>query len=211
MPSSTVSYSKTLAVIDEEHCIGCTLCIKACPFDAIIGASKQLHTVINAFCTGCKLCIEPCPVDCISMQENTVLKHIQPEPPNFSAHNNCSHCEQCIPACPKNLKPVYLYEHIRHHRFSQAEEESLSECAQCAECSRACPQHIPLAETFFYANKVLQYKQQKKIFTQRTKQRLKVREQRLSNLKSEQLASLSSNKTNLADKLQALKKSALNK
>jgi electron transport complex protein RnfB len=56
-----------VAVIDEQTCIGCTLCIQACPVDAILGAAKQMHTVIEAECTGCKLCIEPCPVDCIDM------------------------------------------------------------------------------------------------------------------------------------------------
>ena len=58
---------KAVAVIDEEICIGCTLCIKACPVDAILGSSKQMHTVIEAECTGCDLCLPPCPVDCIEM------------------------------------------------------------------------------------------------------------------------------------------------
>lgn len=58
---------KSLAVIDENICIGCTLCIQACPVDAILGAAKQMHTVIAAECTGCELCVAPCPVDCISM------------------------------------------------------------------------------------------------------------------------------------------------
>ena len=55
----------TVVVIDEEICIGCTLCIQACPVDAILGAAKQMHTVITEECTGCDLCIPPCPVDCI--------------------------------------------------------------------------------------------------------------------------------------------------
>ena len=58
---------KAVAVIDEHNCIGCTLCIQACPVDAILGAAKQMHTVIEAECTGCELCVEPCPVDCIEM------------------------------------------------------------------------------------------------------------------------------------------------
>lgn len=56
-----------VAMINEELCIGCTLCIDACPVDAIVGASKLMHSVIAAACTGCELCLAPCPVDCISM------------------------------------------------------------------------------------------------------------------------------------------------
>ncbi|MET1114988.1 MAG: electron transport complex subunit RsxB [Comamonas sp.] len=58
---------RTLAVIDENWCIGCTLCIKACPTDAIVGANKLMHTVIAPHCTGCELCIPVCPVDCITL------------------------------------------------------------------------------------------------------------------------------------------------
>lgn len=56
-----------VAVIDENLCIGCTLCLQACPVDAILGAAKQMHTVIACECTGCELCLPPCPVDCIAM------------------------------------------------------------------------------------------------------------------------------------------------
>ncbi len=58
---------RTLAVIDEAWCIGCALCLKACPVDAIVGAAKRMHVVIDELCTGCELCVPVCPVDCIAM------------------------------------------------------------------------------------------------------------------------------------------------
>ena len=62
---------RKLAVIDEAWCIGCTLCIKACPVDCIVGAPKLMHTVIESLCTGCELCIPVCPVDCILLVDAT--------------------------------------------------------------------------------------------------------------------------------------------
>ncbi|MDR5742392.1 electron transport complex subunit RsxB [Caballeronia sp. LZ029] len=62
-----VERARPVAVIDENVCIGCTLCMQACPVDAIVGAAKQMHTVIAELCTGCDLCVPPCPVDCIAM------------------------------------------------------------------------------------------------------------------------------------------------
>lgn len=59
---------RTVAFIDEAWCIGCTLCIKACPTDAIVGSHKRMHTVIEPYCTGCELCIPVCPVDCIQLE-----------------------------------------------------------------------------------------------------------------------------------------------
>ena len=66
---------KTVVTIDEQTCIGCTLCIQACPVDAILGAAKQMHTVIESECTGCNLCIPPGPVDCIHI----IPVKVQPE------------------------------------------------------------------------------------------------------------------------------------
>ncbi len=60
-----------VAIIDEAWCIGCTLCIKVCPTDAIVGANKRMHTVIEPWCTGCELCIPVCPVDCIALENVT--------------------------------------------------------------------------------------------------------------------------------------------
>ncbi len=62
-----VAKTRQVAFIDEETCIGCTLCFQACPVDAILGAAKQMHTIIAPECTGCELCLPPCPVDCITM------------------------------------------------------------------------------------------------------------------------------------------------
>lgn len=70
-PVNGLERARPIAVIDEKACIGCTLCIQACPVDAIVGAAKQMHTVIADLCTGCDLCVAPCPVDCIAMIDVT--------------------------------------------------------------------------------------------------------------------------------------------
>ncbi len=67
-PENGLEKPAGVAAIDEQWCIGCALCIQACPVDAILGAAKHMHTVITHECTGCELCLPPCPVDCISMQ-----------------------------------------------------------------------------------------------------------------------------------------------
>ena len=66
-PVNGAERPRPVAFIDEAICIGCTLCIQACPVDAILGAAKQMHTILPDLCTGCDLCVAPCPVDCISM------------------------------------------------------------------------------------------------------------------------------------------------
>jgi Na+-translocating ferredoxin:NAD+ oxidoreductase subunit B len=72
-PANGVEQARAAALIDESWCIGCTLCIQACPVDAIVGAPKLMHTVLLQHCTGCELCIPPCPVDCIEMVEVSEL------------------------------------------------------------------------------------------------------------------------------------------
>jgi electron transport complex protein RnfB len=66
-PAHGVIQPLRVAAIDEARCIGCTLCIQACPVDAIVGAPKLMHTVLASACTGCDLCLPPCPMDCIEM------------------------------------------------------------------------------------------------------------------------------------------------
>jgi electron transport complex protein RnfB len=73
-PECGIERSRSVAFIDPKTCIGCTLCIQACPVDAIIGTSKQMHVVLSDWCTGCDLCIPPCPVDCITMIDVTGKK-----------------------------------------------------------------------------------------------------------------------------------------
>lgn len=92
---------RSLAVIDETWCIGCTLCIKACPVDCIIGSPKHMHTVIEDQCTGCELCIPACPVDCISL----VPAHTTaPAPTGWSAWT---------PAQADEARERYAFRHIR--------------------------------------------------------------------------------------------------
>ena len=70
-PVNGIEGPRSIAVVDEAWCIGCTLCVKACPVDAIIGSNRQMHTVIESRCTGCELCLPVCPVDCISLENIT--------------------------------------------------------------------------------------------------------------------------------------------
>lgn len=70
-PERGLEGPRPVAIIDEAWCIGCTLCIAACPTDAILGTNKHMHTVIEPYCTGCELCVPVCPVDCIALQNVT--------------------------------------------------------------------------------------------------------------------------------------------
>jgi Na+-translocating ferredoxin:NAD+ oxidoreductase subunit B len=66
-PRFGIAGPRAVALIDEARCIGCKLCLQACPVDAIVGAARMMHTVITRECTGCGLCLPPCPVNCIAM------------------------------------------------------------------------------------------------------------------------------------------------
>lgn len=70
-PANGAEGPRKMAVIDEAWCIGCTLCLDACPTDAILGGNKRMHTVIEPYCTGCELCVPVCPVDCIALEDVT--------------------------------------------------------------------------------------------------------------------------------------------
>ncbi|MCY3840430.1 MAG: RnfABCDGE type electron transport complex subunit B, partial [Gammaproteobacteria bacterium] len=128
-----------VARIVEADCIGCALCIDACPVDAIAGASKYLHAVIPERCTGCELCIPACPVDCIDLVARSVEFTGPPAPANASALA-CIGCGRCEGACPVDLKPEVL-----HAAFETgATDTSVIDCIECSACTRACPSGIDL-------------------------------------------------------------------
>ena len=79
-PEYGIHEAKVVARIDEPRCIGCRLCIKACPVDCIVGAAKRMHSVIRVDCTGCKLCIPVCPTDCIDLLPNDLIADEMPSP-----------------------------------------------------------------------------------------------------------------------------------
>lgn len=96
-----------LAVIDESRCIGCTLCIKACPVDCIVGAAKRMHTVIEPQCTGCELCLPACPVDCIAMLPALGAEDREPLPTGWAAWS---------PAQAHDARRRYLAREARRER-----------------------------------------------------------------------------------------------
>ena len=134
-----------IARIVEKECIGCALCIDACPVDAIVGASKYLHAVIPERCTGCELCIPACPVDCIELvaRSNEAANAVASDYEN-DASLPCIACGWCEKACPVDLDPQAL-----HVAFETgATDASAFDCIECTACTRACPSGIDLVGEF---------------------------------------------------------------
>lgn len=137
-----------VAVIDESQCIGCTLCLPACPVDAIIGSEHYMHSVIPSQCTGCELCVAPCPVDCIRME--TIQAEPEPVPPH-EENTPCIHCGLCTSACPVGLEAESLYHHVKNNELSNA--DTLDQCIECGQCETACPSGILLLDFYRYGKK----------------------------------------------------------
>ncbi len=134
------------AVIDESRCIGCFLCVDACPVDAIVGAPKFMHTVIEARCTGCELCLPPCPVDCIDL---LVLDDDQPPPRlDSDTEDACIRCGRCDPVCPEGLPVEKLWWLSRQDDLDEAVAAGLDACIECCLCNPPCPARIDLTGTF---------------------------------------------------------------
>lgn len=134
-----------VARIVAKDCIGCALCIVACPVDAIAGAPKYLHGVIDERCTGCELCLPACPVDCIELVPRRTPTRIAETSRRVPvAALACIGCGRCLPACPVDLDPQAL-----HIAFEDGEAEaSVLDCVECNACTRACPSGIDLVGEF---------------------------------------------------------------
>lgn len=123
-----------LAVIDEIHCIGCTLCIVACPVDAIVGANKRMHTVIADACTGCELCLSPCPVDCIEMVVAPAALDWSPERANIARkryHNRRDRLARAdtpseTPTVPSSLDKASILENVMARVKARRATESVT-------------------------------------------------------------------------------------
>lgn len=132
-----------VALIVEKDCIGCALCIDACPVDSIAGASKYLHAVIPERCTGCELCVPACPVDCIELVPRSSSADSTATPANGSALA-CIACGRCVSVCPVDLDA-----HALHVAFEKGTTDATAfDCIECTACTRACPSGIDLVGEF---------------------------------------------------------------
>jgi electron transport complex protein RnfB len=136
------------ALIREEECVGCGLCLDACPVDAIVGAPGFAYTVMAAQCTGCELCVSPCPTDCITLAPRKAEE--KKPPPPLSAP--CIRCGACDAVCPVNISPLSLYAICADsEKSSQPPARGVRGCIECGACDAVCPADIPLAAIFRFA------------------------------------------------------------
>ena len=137
-----------IARIREADCVGCALCIPACPVDAIIGAQGFLHGVLEDLCTGCELCLKACPVDCIDMTETRREAPAPKTPPRVASAEplGCIRCGQCDRVCPKGISVRELWWSIRQGASDAVPGPGPADCIACGLCDAICPSGISLAE-----------------------------------------------------------------
>jgi electron transport complex protein RnfB len=176
-----------VVVIREPECIGCTLCIQACPVDAIIGAAQMTHTVIPELCTGCDLCIDPCPVDCIDCHESEIARSTDdwPELATTQQTQPCINCTYCSDACPVQLLPQRLLWHTTSKQFQHLPDLNIADCIECGVCDVVCPSYIPLTQNFRYAKAQLHLQDNRLIKADDARQRFESRKQRILDQSSE--------------------------
>ena len=202
-----------VAKVREPECVGCALCIKACPVDAIIGAPGFMHTVLERHCTGCELCLPACPVDCIDLMpapspaapappsavrkgRHTTLGRLVGQPMRHLASGRpgrpqaatkdapCIGCNRCEEACPEGLAPQHLLRLLRAGQSAQAAAADLGKCIECRLCDRACPTAIPLAGIFHRAKSKLAQRAAKDTNAAAAKARFKAHRARLAEQKA---------------------------
>jgi len=196
-PVYGITKPKQVAVVREEDCIGCTLCIDVCPVDAIVGSAKYLHTVIAAACTGCELCLPPCPVDCIELLP-LAPRDKQIDSSDGEIAHECIRCGECIPVCPAHLEPQRLYAFAKAGEIKKAQEINLTNCIECGRCERVCPSSIPLVRYYRQAKSKYRAAVNERVRSQRWLQRFEKREERLAATRLQRETHLAEKREHLA-------------
>ena len=180
-----------VAVIRESECVGCALCLPACPVDAIVGAPRKTHTIVADACVGCELCLPPCPVDCIEMRpleprpiaaapSAPALAALQAPP----AYDACIKCGFCVPVCPVEIDAADLLAKLIDDDWEAAAARNLSACIECRRCDAVCPSEIPLASILGAGKKSLLAREAQTAAAKIARQRGDERARRLESLEA---------------------------
>lgn len=189
------------ARIVEKDCIGCTLCLEACPVDAIIGSYGYMHSVIEEQCTGCELCLPSCPMDCIEMHASDTPSFIAEPVVNTGAA--CIHCGRCSEACPVALPAHNLYQLVHANDIRDAISSGLSECILCEACDVVCPSDIPLTAIYRSAKQQYRHEEQYRKLSFQAQQRHQAHNVRLSKIAQQAEQNRKTSKALLKEKILA--------